>query len=444
MRNRFGRALPAAAVAFGALLAIVSPAAAQDCIGDCNTSGDVTVDEVVTMVNLALTGGTTGCTAADGNADGSVTVDEIITAVNNALTGCPATGEATCGNGVVESGEDCDDGGICIGSSNAGTACDAESDCTGNGVCVGGTAAGAACADDTTCGGGTCLRCRPFGGDSCAANCTNETSIAYDLVPGMTDELGTSIESGTSGVVVYSILDLALPLTGGLVATVGKERDGAIPVVIRATDVEFPAIEVLSLACACVQGSASKTCGGVTFEADGITLANDCTADPTDCPTDRPCTFQHGPGNTSAGVVGCNGLEGINLDAELAEETLTIAASGTGGPGSAKLVTSIGIGLVLGRCTGTGAEYGPDGQFCTADDPANDLGAVGTGPVTTGTASGTALGDFPLMGTVTGSEASCSAIATGSLKDTCLVTAIPFADVPQLGDIVGTISLCAQ
>ncbi len=442
MRIRMGGLF--AALALGAPLALASPAVAQSCVGDCNTSADVTVDEIVTMVNLALTGGTTGCTAADSNSDGSVTVDEIITAVNNALTGCPATGEATCGNGIVESGEDCDDGGICIGGSNAGTTCDAESDCTGDGICVGGTGAGSACASDATCGGGTCQRCRPFGGDSCAANCTNESSIAFDLVPGQTDELGTSIEQGTSGVVVYSILDLALPLSGGLVATVGKERDGEIPVVIRASDISFPSIEVLSLACACVKGTAAKTCGGVTFEADGVTLAEDCTADPSVCPNDRPCAFQHGPGNTSAGVVGCNGLEGIDLEAELADEILTIAASGSGGPGSAKLATSISIGLVLGRCTGSGAEYGADGQFCTADDPPNDLGAVGTGPVTTGTATGTALGDFPLTGSATGAEASCPAIATGSLKDTCLVTAIPFADVPQLGDIVGTIQLCAQ
>jgi len=29
------------------------------------------------------------CTAGDANGDGQITIDEILTAVNNALTGCP-------------------------------------------------------------------------------------------------------------------------------------------------------------------------------------------------------------------------------------------------------------------------------------------------------------------------------------------------------------------
>lgn len=59
------------------------------CTGDCNASGDVTVDEIITMVNIALgTGTVSGCPAADGNSDGQVTVDEIVAAVNKALNGC--------------------------------------------------------------------------------------------------------------------------------------------------------------------------------------------------------------------------------------------------------------------------------------------------------------------------------------------------------------------
>ncbi len=60
------------------------------CVGDCNGDNAVTVDEIVTMVNLALNGGTAGCSAGDGNHDGVITVDEIVTAVNNALNGCTA------------------------------------------------------------------------------------------------------------------------------------------------------------------------------------------------------------------------------------------------------------------------------------------------------------------------------------------------------------------
>ncbi len=59
------------------------------CTGDCNTDGQVTVDELVTMVNIALgNADVSGCEAGDLNQDGHITVDEILTAVNNALNGC--------------------------------------------------------------------------------------------------------------------------------------------------------------------------------------------------------------------------------------------------------------------------------------------------------------------------------------------------------------------
>jgi hypothetical protein len=61
----------------------------RPCAGDCNGNGTVTVDEILTMVNIAL-GNTpvTACEASDANHDGNVTVDEILTAVNNALNRC--------------------------------------------------------------------------------------------------------------------------------------------------------------------------------------------------------------------------------------------------------------------------------------------------------------------------------------------------------------------
>jgi CSLREA domain-containing protein len=64
---------------------------AGGCLGDCNSNGAVTVDELITGVNIALgTLSVDQCPVFDGNGDGQVTVDELITAVNNALTGCPA------------------------------------------------------------------------------------------------------------------------------------------------------------------------------------------------------------------------------------------------------------------------------------------------------------------------------------------------------------------
>ncbi len=58
------------------------------CVGDCNGDGQVTVDEIVTLVDLALNGGTTGCPAGDANGDGQITVDEIVLALISALNGC--------------------------------------------------------------------------------------------------------------------------------------------------------------------------------------------------------------------------------------------------------------------------------------------------------------------------------------------------------------------
>jgi len=61
------------------------------CVGDCkNDRLGVSVDEILTMVNIALgSAPLLYCEAADANHDGRVTVDEILSAVNAALNGCP-------------------------------------------------------------------------------------------------------------------------------------------------------------------------------------------------------------------------------------------------------------------------------------------------------------------------------------------------------------------
>ncbi len=62
---------------------------APSCVGDCNGDGQVTVDEILTMANIALGDMPVAqCEAGDANHDGSITVDEILTAVDNALNGC--------------------------------------------------------------------------------------------------------------------------------------------------------------------------------------------------------------------------------------------------------------------------------------------------------------------------------------------------------------------
>ena len=64
--------------------------AATTCTGDCANDGEVTIDELLTLVHLALgNSAPSECLAGDGNQDGTITVDEILAAVNAALTGCP-------------------------------------------------------------------------------------------------------------------------------------------------------------------------------------------------------------------------------------------------------------------------------------------------------------------------------------------------------------------
>ena len=67
-----------------------SPGPAFSCVGDCDGSGDVQINEMITCVNIALgTAAVSTCSACDSNHDGLVEINEIIAAVNNALNGCP-------------------------------------------------------------------------------------------------------------------------------------------------------------------------------------------------------------------------------------------------------------------------------------------------------------------------------------------------------------------
>ncbi|MFI5365855.1 MAG: choice-of-anchor Q domain-containing protein [Candidatus Binatia bacterium] len=59
------------------------------CAGDCNERGTVTVNDLLTMVSVALgNAASTACEAGDTNHDMHITIDEILAAVNNALNGC--------------------------------------------------------------------------------------------------------------------------------------------------------------------------------------------------------------------------------------------------------------------------------------------------------------------------------------------------------------------
>lgn len=59
------------------------------CVGDCNGDGQITVDELVKGVNIALGNNSLNeCRSFDSNGDAQVTVDELIGGVNGALLGC--------------------------------------------------------------------------------------------------------------------------------------------------------------------------------------------------------------------------------------------------------------------------------------------------------------------------------------------------------------------
>ncbi len=76
---------------FAFAVALIGPATgarAAVCAGDCAGDGVITVDEIVTGVNIALGMiSLAECPPFDVVADGVVTVDELILAVNSALEG---------------------------------------------------------------------------------------------------------------------------------------------------------------------------------------------------------------------------------------------------------------------------------------------------------------------------------------------------------------------
>ena len=118
----------------GSVLAfmLVVSTAAGICPGDCDQNRQVTINELILGVNIALGNASpSACVGLDGNDNGTADVNELIAAVNHALGGCPGqaptatrtatpsptatpsatrTGTPECGNGVARRTEECDDG----------------------------------------------------------------------------------------------------------------------------------------------------------------------------------------------------------------------------------------------------------------------------------------------------------------------------------------------
>jgi len=134
---------------------------------------------------------------------------------------------------------------------------------------------GPICGDGVQCSGEGCDDGNLVDGDGCAANCTLESDVAFNLVPGVVDLPG--IATRTSGTVIHGdFLSIPLPFSGSQVLTIGTERDGHIPVVIKAAAVHLARVPVgANLGCACPRAVAAKTCGGTVLEADGMTPSPD-------------------------------------------------------------------------------------------------------------------------------------------------------------------------
>lgn len=65
------------------------PTPSPSCTGDCNGDGEVTINELIGGVNIALgSAPLSQCPAFDANGDGNVAINELIAAVGAALEGC--------------------------------------------------------------------------------------------------------------------------------------------------------------------------------------------------------------------------------------------------------------------------------------------------------------------------------------------------------------------
>ena len=432
-------------------------ASAQDgCAGDCDSGGDVAINELVICVNIALgSAAVSACAPCDVNSDGGVAINELIAAVNAALGGCtPVGGNEVCGDGQMNvAGETCDDG-------------------------------------------------NNQGGDGCAANCTTETRRTTELDP-----------ARAKATAQVRSLAIPLALSGTQVLTVGGYRDaavkgkdgteiykpGEIPVTIEGADVQFNPVPVFGLACACVRGVAVDAFGpGISgigvigCGTDGLTnvdfkVEQDHDTTPgspgnggsaSGLPDDPECddTSSSGPYIQSTA---CLEGTGANCSTENSSHVgkcnspRVVTFSGGQAPrGAVLLVNSSSIGLLMdgaacttskpmrnGKCQFD--DYGPDCLPCTDDDL--QKGTPNIAPTTSGTAEvavydvNDMAGDAIKEGATCGGTTPCVTKVTGSLVDcdaviadpnaplrSALATAFPTLDGANVGDTLVTTLLAAR
>ena len=207
------------------------------------------------------------------------------------------------------------------------------------------------------------------------------------------------------------VLQIPFNLRGTEEWLVGKPRDGVVPVVAKAASLRLEPVEVQGN-CVCISSVEAKTCGGTLFEANGL-LAEECTFDPSICSREGkpPCAPVHGPGNGFSGLIGCDGLAPANItwvqDAggqpppppptpPVGAGPPIVTMHSTGPAGTALFFATRRIGTFLGSCApvptptpgGTPVPFppGPDGRYCTDDDPEEGRGSANTIPLVSGRA----------------------------------------------------------
>jgi hypothetical protein len=300
------------------------------------------------------------------------------------------------------------------------------------------------CADGHTCIEGFCIRlctasqdcpsgaCVPFGGDGCAANCTQE------------DVRRTRLDPARSPLrIQQASFTLNLNLRGTQVLRTGRPRTrrvldpqgnvitepGELPVTVKAADPAFEPLVVRNLACACIRtvpvpdlfgpniaGVGKIACGDEGLHAVDYTIIQDHNTTPGNpgngnvigglpqLPDDPECddefTFPSGVPSTA-----CRELSDPDCSDPTAffhpgvcNSPRTTRSSGAGPRGSASIDASIAIGLLsdAGSCDLTEPrnpdgscrfrDYGPDCIPCTSDD--RDMGTPENLTLTTGVAAG--------------------------------------------------------
>jgi cysteine-rich repeat protein len=331
-------------------------------------------------------------------------------------------GEAKCGNGIPETGEECDDGNL-------------------------------------------------WGADGCAANCTHE--VPAGCMFGCVNE--GQICSGATVTTVLFQIDLKFDgdqtLMAGhprseLVETTDPElsfKPNEIPVTLRAADLHVPPVKVPGLVCACVRGEATDQFGPVGPDYANSGSGSIGCDDTGLADVDYLFTVDHnvtpGDPNNGGGLPddpGCVNGERVEDGSRLHPHTGACNSKGSphftgGGPrNSMVILSSTSITLIddKGKCA-TGncsiADYGPDCTPCTSDDLVHD--APSSLATTTGVASVRMYdaNDYPgviLDAAVTGAMVDCDALLGDpnhpDLSGSALVSAFGKVDQERLGDAATT------